>query len=128
MPQEEVTEKRPTNYSRWHRAKLPGWCFMTDGDWFEQRKIGGKLRAVAYIETIEVKSPSVVEAQIYFRVWFSKKALLEDIHERMGIPSFIVWHNPTCTEFLIQRSPVENPPKRMNEKEYMEFIRNLGKS
>jgi hypothetical protein len=72
-----------------------------------------------------LESPSVVDAQIYFGVWSSKKALLEDIHEKMGIPTYIVWHNQTCTEFLVQKWLVEELPVRMTSEVFGDFIKKL---
>ena len=45
-PQEEITGARPTNYSSWHREALPRKCYMTDGDWFEQRVEKGDLVSI----------------------------------------------------------------------------------
>lgn len=121
-PQEEITGKRPLNYSRWHRRVLPRDCYMTDGDWFEQRVKNGELVSVAYIETIQIDT--VEEADKRYPLWKSKKSLTPEIGKRMGIPAYVVWHNPECTDFLVLRS-TETKPKRMNESEYKEFIKNL---
>jgi len=122
-PLEEITGKRPTNYSKWHRPPtLPSWCYMTDGDWFEQRVRNGKLISVAYIETIEIDNPS--EGDKTHPVWKSKKSLLLEIQEKMDIPSYIVWHNAECTDFLVLRIS-ETKPKRMNQNEYKAFIKSL---
>jgi len=121
-PQEEITERRPTNYSRWHREALPEWCYMTDGDWFEQRVIEGELKAVAYIETIEIEKPG--EGNKSHPLWKSKRALCLEIERKMGIPAYVVWHNAACNDFLVQRI-TETNPRRMNKEEYIEFIKNL---
>jgi len=122
-PQDEITGQRPKNYSLWHRPpNLPGWCFMTDGDWFEQRKKGEEFKSVAYIETIKVKS--VDNAHITYPVWRSKKSLILEIEKKMGIPAYVVWHNPDCTDFLVSRLS-ENIPTRMNAEEYVIFIKKL---
>lgn len=121
-PIEEITDKRPTNYSRWHRKALPKECYMTDGDWFEQRVIGGELKSVAYIETIQVSS--IAEADKDYALWPSKKSLTSEIEERMGIPAYVVWHNPECTDFLVLRI-TGTEAKRMNGQQYAEFIKGL---
>lgn len=124
MPQDELTDARPTNYSKWHREKLPRWCYVTNGDWFEQRSIDGKLATIALIETIEVPGGRNTEtADKEFPIWQSKKALLENAEKEWNVPTFIVWHNPSCTEFLVQR--IGQPPVKMNEQEYRAFLMNL---
>lgn len=95
---------------------------MTDGDWFEQRVRDEKLISVAYIETIEIDNPS--EGDKTHPAWKSKKALLLEIQEKMGIPAYIVWHNAKCTDFLVLRTS-ENKPQKMNVDEYKEFIKSL---
>ena len=121
-PLEEITGKRPSNYSTWHRKALPEWCKMTDGDWFEQRIEEGELKSVAYIETIQV--PKVEEADKAYPLWKSKKSLCLEIKEKMGIPAYIVWHNVDCNDYLVMRI-AETTPQRMNEEKYIEFLKNL---
>lgn len=121
MPQEEITDKRPTNYSKWHR-KLPEWCYLTDGDWFEQRKKNGVFKSVAYVETVQVKE--VENANINYPLWSSKMSLCKEIKAKANLPVFIVWHNAECTDFLVLKLG-EITPKRMNEVEYKEFIKSL---
>jgi len=121
-PLEEITGKRPTNYSVWHRKALPDWCKVTDGDWFEQRSKMGVFKSVAYIETIQV--PKVDNADKNYPPWSSKKSLCIEIEEKMGIPAYVIWHNAECTDFLVLRI-TETKPKRMSDKEYIEFIKGL---
>lgn len=121
-PPEEITYKRPTNYSTWHRQALPRECYMTDGDWFEQRLKDGKLISVAYIETIQIDI--VEEADKRYPLWPSKKSLSLEIAEKMSIPVYTVWHNPDCTDFLVLRI-TGTKPKRMNKDQYVKFIKNL---
>lgn len=121
-PQEEITGERPSNYSRWHRQALPVECYMTDGDWFEQRVKNRELVSVSYIETIQIAT--VEQADTRYPLWKSKKSLSLEIEEKMGIPAYTVWHNPDCTDFLVLRI-TETKPKRMNKDKYVEFIKNL---
>jgi hypothetical protein len=119
----ELTGCRPSNYSVWHRVAFRGrGCYMTDGDWFEQRYRNGKFSSVAYIETIQ--TPEVENAAKKRPLWSSKKALCLEIEEKMKIPAFAVWHNAECSDFFVMRVS-EKTHKRMNEQEYKEFIRNL---
>lgn len=122
-PIEEITGERPTNYSKWHRRALPRWCYMTDGDWFEQRVIDGKLVSVAYVETIEVDE--VESADINYPLWESKKALNEEIEGKMKIPALIVYHNPECNDFLVLYGLKKI---RMDTTQYKRFIESLGKT
>ena len=127
-PQRELTGKRPSNYSAWHRTKLPKWCYHTDGDWFEQRVANGKLVAVAYIETIEIPPLFINNAQREYELWPSKKALVADIYNRMNIPCFIVRHTADCTNFCLSRvtpTGAETEAIVMNEAKYISWILNL---
>lgn len=123
MPMDERTGKRPKNYSIWHRNKLPEWCKMTDGDYFEQREIDGELRAVAYMETIQVSDVNAAQMGRY-PVWPSKDALCKEIQRKVKIPSFIVYHNPKCDDFLVF-SYTNHVYTRMTEEEYINFIKGL---
>ena len=120
-PEKEITGNRPSNYSQWHRT-LPKWCMMTDGDWFEQRWINGKITSVAYIETIQIGS--VENANVEYPVWEHKERLCREIEEKMGIPVFVVWHTPDCKDFMVLRI-TETEPKRMDENEYIAFVKQL---
>jgi hypothetical protein len=121
-PQEEITGARPTNYSSWHREALPRKCYMTDGDWFEQRVEKGDLVSVAYIETVQV--PLVDGADKEYPLWRSKKSLCQEIKDKMSIPVYIVWHNSACNDFLVLKLG-EARAKRLCEPEYIEFIKGL---
>lgn len=122
-PQQRFKRVKSERYSDWHRyPTLPKWCFMTDADWWEQRVKNGQLRTVACIETIEVKV--VDSADKGHPLFPSKKPLYQGIQEKMGIPVYIVWHNPDCNDFLVLRLG-ETKAKRMNEQEYKEFIKGL---
>jgi hypothetical protein len=63
---------------------------MTDGDWFEQRIIGGEIRTVAYIETIGIPALTVDNALKDYETWGLKKELCLEIERKMGIPAYIV--------------------------------------
>ncbi len=128
-PQSEITNKRPTNYSKWHRANLPDWCYHTDGDWFEQRKKPAGLGTIACIETIEVPPLFIHEAQDHYELWSSKRALLHDITQRMDIPCFVVRHTPDCKLFSLSRitpSGEETEAIILDERKYVDFLISLG--
>jgi len=127
MP-EELFWRRPKNYSVWHRPpSLPKWCYLTDGDFFEQRVINGKLTVVAYFETYETTDIDLATNYgTRHGIWPSKRALIREIGEKMGIPTYIVVHNPQCTNFLVWKGLEDPSPKRMDEFQYKEFIENIG--
>lgn len=121
-PVREITGKRPTNVSRWHRLFLPEWCYVTDGDWFEQRSPEGELKTVAYIETIQMREPR--RGAVSHPVWSAKEALCLEIERKMGIPAYVVWHNPKCDSFVVHRI-TESTAKKMNHQQYAQFIEGL---
>jgi uncharacterized protein YcgI (DUF1989 family) len=96
---------------------------MTDGDFFIQINIDGKVETVAYIEEIQVFDVDAAQFGDY-PIWPSKDALCREIMKRMAIQSFIVYHNPQCTDFLVFN--FENSSyKRMREDHYKSFEINL---
>ena len=122
MPQIELTDNRPKNYSKWHRSpNLPEWCYLTDGDFFEQRKIEDVLKAIAYFETIQIPQYAIPED---YPIWDSKKALAEQISKQMDIPAYFVWHYPDCKIFFVNKLNSTNIIK-MYEPEYINFLKNL---
>lgn len=121
MPNCEVTNNRPSNYSSFRRNTFPNFCFVTDGDWFEQRSLGDKLVTVAYIETIQIPIGS---DPVDYPVWDSKVALLNSIRDKMGIPCFVVWHYSSCMVFFVKAWEVSGFIK-MYRTEYIDFIKNL---
>lgn len=130
MPEKELFWRRPKNYSIWHRPpNLPKRCYLTDGDFFEQRVINGKLTAIAYFETAETEGIERILLDLEwgrkYLPWPSKRALMKEIGEKMRIPTYFVVNNPECTDFLVW-GDLEKPPKRMGEAEYKEFIKNLS--
>lgn len=128
-PQNERTEERPANYSKWHRyPNLPHWCHHTDGDWFEQRKCEGEFPCVAYIETIELPPDEPIErAQYDYPLWQSKGGLMDQVEQGMQIPCFVVRHTEDCSLFSVAQVTNKHEGRAivMNEDEYKDFIQNL---
>ena len=126
MPQKEVTGKRPTNYSQWHRyPTLPKRCLLADSDWFEMRDKDGKVLPVACIETMEIGALFIKTAQQEYPLWPTKKALLRVINERMDIPVFVVRHTSDCKLFALSRitqGGEETPQVVLGEQEYKNFL------
>jgi hypothetical protein len=94
---------------------------MTDGDYFEQRKKYGVLRAVAYFETIEIADVDKFED---YPVWIHKLALAREIQTKMEIPAFIVWHNPQCDTFVVLNL-MNQQVKKFNEQDFRKFLEEI---
>ena len=117
-----MTNNRPKSYSRFRRyPNFPRYCYVTDGDFFEQRFFNDKLVTVAYFETIQIPNNKSFED---YPVWNSKQALLDSIMDKMNIPCFVVWHNSDCTVFFVQRWRSDKVVK-MYVEEYKRVISNL---
>lgn len=127
-PVKEITNRRPSNYSHWHRNVLPQYCRLTDGDWFEMRKFNNILIPVACIETMEIGGLFIKNAQDLYPLWETKASLLQAIKDKMNIPVFIVRHTSDCKLFSVARlsdSNGESLAKVMSEEEYTYFLENL---
>jgi len=127
-PPREITGKRPTNYSRWHRAKLPENCYMTDGDWFEQRLVNGEMFTIAFIETIQIPPQFVQQAQQTFYLWSSKEALMKSINSQVDFPCFVVRHTADCKIFCVSQinsNGQETEAIIMFEEEYKQWLVSL---
>ena len=122
-PIREITGERPSAFSRWHRKAFPSWCLMTDGDFFLQVLKDEKVYCVAYIEEIQIDNVDSVLFGAY-RIWPSKDALCREIMRTMNVPSFIVYHNLECTDFLVF-SFSDQIYKRMVEQQYINFEKSL---
>lgn len=107
MPRWEVTGKRPTVFSEWHRAKLPDRCALADADWFEVRE----GRVVAILETIQIKPEHFAEAGKWiltdpwlkswypkyddrYPLWETKKVVMNYLIGVTQKPFFIIYHTP----------------------------------
>ena len=119
MPQEEITDNRPKNYSKFRRTLNFGYC--TDGDFFEQRVKDGELVAVAYIETIQI--PNYADPKDY-PVWDSKKTLAEEIKNKMNIPAFYVYNTKSCNFFYVNPVGTDKILK-LSKLEYINFLKHL---
>lgn len=131
-PQKELTSRRPSNYSSWHRSPtLPEWCLLADSDWFEMRQINGTTIPVACIETMEIGALFIKMAQEEYPLWDTKRNLLKTIAQNMRIPVFIVRHTSDCKLFSVSRLRIDGqevPQKTMSEAEYKSFLISLGDS
>lgn len=123
MPSQEITNNRPKAYSSWRR-NVNGGCYCTDGDYFEQRKIDGIFKVVAYIETIQIPD---IDKYGDYPLWLSKSSLCKDIREKMEIPAFVVYHTEDCDWFVV-RDTTGFEYSKLNDEQYKEFLRGLGNS
>ena len=123
MPQDEITNNRPSNYSSYRRyPNFPKWCYMTDGDFFEQRfNDENQLAAVAYIETVQIPTGTKPDQ---YPIWKSKQSLTKEIAHKMGIPGYFVWHYPNCKIFFVQDVTTDYVMK-LSENDYRFFIMGL---
>lgn len=111
MPRWEVTGNRPSDFSNWHRHKLPDRCALADSDWFEVRE--GKV--VAILETIQVKPEHFMGAGLWitndpwlkswyprydsrYPLWETKKVVLDYLIGTTRVPVFIIYHTPAMTQ------------------------------
>lgn len=126
MPREEITNSRPNNYGVFRRKcireDILKYCYMVDGDWFEIRFIDGKLRVVAYVETIQIPND---KTYLDYPVWEAKRFLAEEISKGMGIPAFIVWNTKDCKIFFVNEIGKDKTVKLSNLG-YTQWIRKLG--
>lgn len=112
MPYEELTGQRPTDFSKWHRKRLPSFCALADGDWWEIRY----SKVVAFLETIRVGDAQLMAAGDWFgqdpwlKNWYSKEDpryplwptkkvmlnfLLDLLQKRKPpLPVYIIYHTP----------------------------------
>lgn len=129
-PLKELTGRRPTNYSQWHRPPtLPPSCLLADTDWFEMRQVNGVVRPVACIETMQIGALFIRNAQQEYPLWDTKRHLLIAIAVYMNIPVYIVRHTSDCKLFSVARLTIkgqESLHQIMDEDEYKYFLINLG--
>jgi len=126
MPQEERTLSRQASldFSLWHRSQLPEWCYMTDGDFFEQRgkQPDGNLVSICCWETIRINN--IAEAPTY-HIWPSKLALGLEIEKKMRIPYYVVFHTPALTQFYVFRPSSGERRGPLTESEFINFVKSL---
>jgi hypothetical protein len=114
MPLRELTGKRPTTFSTWHRTKLPARCRLADADWFEVREYG----VVAIEETIQIDPDKFDEAGIWiytdpwlhnwyppnderYPIWETKKVVLNFLLGSTQKQIFIIYHTPDMSRVKV---------------------------
>lgn len=107
MPSTEVTGKRPTTFSVWHRAKLPKWCCWADADCLEVRH----GHVVAFCEIIQVNHKDFLEAGKWitqdpwlrcwypqydnrYPLWDTKRVILNYFIGMTKLRVFVIYHTP----------------------------------
>lgn len=115
----EITGKRTLNFSRFHREKLPSWCYCTDLDFIEVRSKGTADGAIEIRAFLEVKGPTSNLTK------FQQKVFAE-LSRVSNVPSYIVRHNEELTSFLV-REISYNPSatKKMSREEFIEWVKSL---
>lgn len=122
MSRNEITNERPTDYSKWHRT-LPNYCKAQDIDWIEYRIKDEEPTPVAIIETGRWNRSNFVGNQIL---------ITRGIAEKLGIPVYFVEYsidkkNYDKNVFKIQNLDdlYENNTRIMSNVEYSNFIKQL---
>ncbi|MDD5338154.1 MAG: hypothetical protein PHG35_01915 [Dehalococcoidales bacterium] len=114
MAQNELTHKRPTIFSAWHRT-LPKRCCFADVDFAEVRE----GRVVCFIETIQVKDIEALNRAgewiksdpwlhcwypIYdphYPLWETKKVVMNYIIGKTDKPFYIIYHLPDMSKVKV---------------------------
>ena len=114
MPRDEVTGRRPSNFSEWHRRKLPDRCALADVDWCEVRE--GSV--VAILETIQVKPEHIKKAGDWiltdpwlkcwypkyderYPLWETKRVIINFLISTTRKPFFIIYHTPDMSKVRV---------------------------
>lgn len=113
MPRWEVTGKRPTVFSEWHRKKLPDRCHLADADWFFVREVG----VVAIAETIQItgnfeKAGTWIYSDPWLKSWYpkydprypiweTKKVVMNYLIGVTKLPFFIIYHTPDMSRVRV---------------------------
>jgi hypothetical protein len=133
----ELTGKRPEVFSVWHRQKLPHWCRLADGDWFEVRH----NQVVAVVETIMVKPGDFPQAGQWVRddpwqkcwyprydrryaLWETKKVVLNWLLGVTRVRVFIIYHTPDMSRIRV----IDYRKKKVwefNERQFADFLQML---
>lgn len=107
MPNDEITGQRPSNFSRWHRLKLPSSCALADVDWAEVRY----GHVVAFLETIEISLGDIGQAGEWIKndpwlhswypnydkrypLWETKKVIFNYLLAVCKMPLYVIYHTP----------------------------------
>lgn len=119
MVKGEITGKRDLSYSKWHRT-IGNKYYMIDFDSVEWRNGRG---IVALIECALNRTTSLQTLQ---NKKFEFKVYTEASRE-MRAPAYLVIHNFEMTWFEVYKIINEKaiPWRKMQRKEYEEFIKNL---
>lgn len=145
-----MTGQRPVDFSKWHRTRLPAFCALADGDWWEIRY--GKV--VAFVETIRAQPSALKEAGAWFNedpwlknwypkgdprypLWPSKKVMLNFVLDLLRkrkppLPVYIVYHTPLYWQgempHIAQFKVIvwgKGQPQLFNEAQFIEFEKAL---
>jgi len=116
VSRKEITNERPTDYSKWHRT-LPDFCKVQDLDWIEYRIKDDELKIVAIIETGRWSRTKFVGNQI---------KVTKHIAEKLGVPCFFVEYIIKNGNSIFKVKDLDTEKERiMSELEYSNFIKKL---
>jgi len=121
-------EKRMTHlclwelkYHFWH-YNLGPYCFCTDIDFVEYRSFHGNLEIVALFEV-----KAALSATDSCRL-SAQKQILAEISEKLKTPLYVVTFSEDLKQFKVERLDLPEYPVFMDEEQYVNFVRNLGRS
>jgi hypothetical protein len=119
-----VGEQSP--YQRWHRSKLPSYCYAHDLDNVEWRKINGVMRRVAVIEITFSAQNYIHEnyctaALARFKDRDAQYAMVTDCARALGVPAYFVVAFANLQEFWVCNL-AEESWTRMTEPEYIQWM------
>ncbi len=137
MAQDELTNNRPSNYSTWHRNKLPLWCCQADADWYEVRQ----SNVVAIVETMQIKpdnfelagewlktdpwlKKNYADDDLRYPPWKTKRVVLNFHIGASRKPIYIVYHTPDMSRVRVINYRTK-AIKEFNEKQYQEWLQSI---
>ena len=96
-------------FSEWHRDTMPSWYTYIDIDYTgyidpkQWPQFGYEL--YMFVELIHIPNDGVWGPDIASRypLHDHKREVYKSLEQSTAIPVFVVWHNHSCTEFVIQR-------------------------
>ncbi len=123
----EKTNSRQSPYNDWHR-NLGQECYAIDIDWIEYRTNKGIVAIICTTGKLKDNNHIInSKPMIWTRTELERK-IIKEIATKLNVPGYYVIHSEDLTEFHVHnlREDLKNYI-RMGQKEYTDFIKNLGK-
>ena len=98
-------------YHDYHREQLPNWYYATDVDLIELRQ--DDLTPYLFCEIIMIRSEQgLTDPPSTHPIWPHKQHVYEWLATETGVPAYVLWTTPSCSEFVIQRIDDTDEPAR----------------